>query len=468
LAAIVTANVGRPAAIFSHCDPAGDDSLNKTLGDRRVIAIYALLTRQPKLWEDIYAAPAVGDEWGTRAVQAMLASLKGRATDDAGDLVEDPNTNPYYAGALDGDYGPATSAAVRAFQTDSGNAADGQAGPATRKALFGAYMDWLCTPEPQEVTGSNDEDDAGTAAKPSAGGEDASTSPPPFRMQLSDFLGGLGAQPGDLPKMTLQSCGKFNPVVLLTKDRMEGADKSARNASDAPNRRVLIFFFEQGTMVAASLWPCPKVKESNDACKAAFWPDGDARRQNGAALRQYRITRDTMACRFYDRFARRSPCEGVDSNGFVGIWLHDHFGQRMGARPDSEDPVEQTLGAPYRIVFGVNQVRVGYADKDGLLTEYGIVVRKICRIQWGKQEGANVAAPPETDADADGYYTYDEELFLDTTGSGEDKAPRQLLNLGYIGSEDEAREAFADDYSGSDDDLIAEVHATGRNKPDEG
>jgi hypothetical protein len=37
---------------------------------------------------------------------------------------------------------------------------------------------------------------------------------------------------------------------------------------------------------------------------------GDTRRKNGDTLKLYAETRDTMACRFYDRFARRSPCEG--------------------------------------------------------------------------------------------------------------------------------------------------------------
>jgi hypothetical protein len=61
--------------------------------------------------------------------------------------------------------------------------------------------------------------------------------------------------------------------------------------------------------VADGVWPCPKVKESNAACSSNFWPDGDTRRKNGDARREYKVTRDTMACRFYDRFARRSPCE---------------------------------------------------------------------------------------------------------------------------------------------------------------
>src|SRR5215467_13463111 len=57
LSAVVTANPGCPAALFAHCDPAGDDALNKTLGDRRGIAIYGMLTRQPKLWSYLYDHP---------------------------------------------------------------------------------------------------------------------------------------------------------------------------------------------------------------------------------------------------------------------------------------------------------------------------------------------------------------------------------------------------------------------------
>jgi hypothetical protein len=91
---------------------------------------------------------------------------------------------------------------------------------------------------------------------------------------------------------------------------MSGSDKSTRNADDAPNRRVIIFFFfPKGTTVESGSWPCPKAKESLEKCKAAFWSDGEDRRKNRAALRRYKDTRDTMACRFYDRFARRSPCE---------------------------------------------------------------------------------------------------------------------------------------------------------------
>jgi Putative peptidoglycan binding domain len=275
LGKIVSANQGCPAAIFGHCDPAGSDDLNKTLGDRRAIAIYALLTRQPDLWAYLNDTPQVGDTWNLHMTQAMLAS------------VPDTSGKPYYGGIIDGKSGPETTDAVKRFQQDQGLSADGDPGPDTRKALYKAYMDWLCTPASTDPT-----------AKPT-----------PFAMQPGAFLGGASAGPGDLPKKSLQSCGKYNPVVLLPTSEMNQSDTNSRNEDDAPNRRVILFFFPKETTVDDGQWPCPKVKESNAACSSNFWPDGDSRRKNGDSRREYRVTRDTMACRFYDRFARRSPCE---------------------------------------------------------------------------------------------------------------------------------------------------------------
>src|SRR5438270_7240160 len=46
-----------PLSIFGHADPVGDDDLNKALSGRRATAVYALLTRKPQLWEDLYSKP---------------------------------------------------------------------------------------------------------------------------------------------------------------------------------------------------------------------------------------------------------------------------------------------------------------------------------------------------------------------------------------------------------------------------
>jgi hypothetical protein len=292
----VDKNPDCPAALFGHCDPAGTDDLNKTLGDRRAIAIYALLTRQTAMWADLYDHPQVGDTWGTQALQLMLRGIL------------DKQGKPYYGEehVIDGAYGSGTTAAVKSFQPSAGLPANGQADAATRKALFAAYMEWLCTPEVP-----------------------VGTNPPlAFKMKPNDFLGGGGE--GDLPKMSLQGCSEFNPVVLLTTAEMKAGGKgSQRDIDDAPNRRVVMFFFKKGTTVDPAAWPCPKVKEPLAACKKAFWPDGETRRKSGNEQREYKKARDTMACRFYDRFARRSPCETGQKARHIHILLHDGHPQPM-------------------------------------------------------------------------------------------------------------------------------------------
>lgn len=265
LAALVEANPGCPASLFGHADPVGSDAVNKHISDRRAMAIYAILTRQPDLWEELYSTPVDGDAWGTKAIQTMLATVK------------DASDQSYYGGSIDGHYGRDTTDATKRFQSDAGLAANGQAGKATRKVLFGAYMDALVT------------DESGNR----------------FVMKPEDFLGG-GADAGG--KMAMQGCSRFNPVVLLPTSE-ENAAGGPRNEDNAQNRRVLVFLFRPDRKVDLVDWPCPRVKESVNACKDQFWPDGEHRRQNQKEERQYRVTRDTMACRFYDRFARRSPCE---------------------------------------------------------------------------------------------------------------------------------------------------------------
>lgn len=391
LSGVVAANTGCPAALFGHCDPEGDDALNKTLGDRRAIAIYALLIRQPDSWAYLYDNPQVGDTWDAHMVQCMLGNLP------------DPQGNPYYPGGIDGDYGPQTTDAVKRFQNDQGLSADGKTGKDTRSKLFAAYMDWLCTP------------DGGAS----------------FQMQTADFLGGAGAGPGDLPKMSLQSCGKYNPIILLPNAEMSGSDRSTRHADDAPNRRVMMFFFPKGTKVDESVWPCPEVKESNAACSAAFWPDGDARRKNGDELREYKTTHDTMACRFYDRFARRSPCEVATT---LRIWLQDDSRQRMP-------------NAKYKLAI-CGQTILGTADDQGLLMVQAPPTATTCTLEWG--EVPNTSSSETT-------YSYRRDL--DVRRSPSDRQSRDLDNLAYLGKTQEEQQASFDvDYP---DHTVSDVHDKG-------
>jgi Putative peptidoglycan binding domain len=408
---LLQSNVGCPAALFGHCDPVGSDALNKTLGDRRVTAIYGLLTRQIPLWENLYSKPAVGDTWGTRAIQTMLQTLG------------DGSGNPYYTGTVNNEYGSGTAGAVKRFQTDSGLAPDGQAGPDTRRVLFGAYMAWLCTPP------SSDPTQPSTAA--------------PFTMQISDFLGGASAGKGDLPKLSVQSCGKFNPVLLLANSVMHG-DPTARNAKDAPNRRVMMFLFRAGTKVDPATWPCPLVGATGDACKGAFWPEGDRRRTNGDTERSYKGTQDTMACRFYDRFARRSPCE----RGALKIWLQDRHRQRMPS-------------APYRLTVG-SQTRVGTADSNGLVTVFIATSETTGNIEWGQVPSSSDAKGTSRPAgqSSEPAYLYARQIVI--TPEPPDPVARDYFNLVYWQSADDAKaQAFNADYP---DNQLADVHENGTSK----
>jgi hypothetical protein len=207
--------------------------------------------------------------------------------------------------------------------------------------------------------------------------------------------------------MSLQSCGKFNPIVLLPKAEMKGSARGTRHDDDAPNRRVIMFFFQPGNTVDPNAWPCPKAKESNAACAPMFWPDGDARRQNGDELREYRTTRDTMACRFYERFARRSPCErGLAS---FSIRVYDMAGTSIA-------------DAPFEATIGSRKPAKGTASSEGIVTLHDIVVPSQVSLRWGFK--------PESGHQPD--LVFGLEMFLTHEGLARDEEARQKLNnLGY-------------------------------------
>jgi hypothetical protein len=225
-------------------------------------------------------------------------------------------------------------------------------------------------------------------------------------MQPTDFLGGASAGPGDLPKMSLQGCSRFNPIVLLTSDEMNGDDQATRNADDAPNRRVLVFFFAKGTTLDAGNWPCPKVKETCDACKSAFWSDADQRRANGDGRREYKTTQNTMACRFYDRFARRSPCEGMART--LRVRLFDKY-----CNPMDSVGYEATIGP---------ETHAGTAAASYAIIP-AVVTPATVHLRW---------SPVQDQSTGQTHYEYEMDVYVDfTVDDANEVAARKLHNLGY-------------------------------------
>jgi hypothetical protein len=249
LEALLKQHAGSPVSLFGHADPVGQDDYNKTLSGRRATAIYATLTRRADLWEKLYSSPEGADKWGDPALQTML------------DTTTDPSTADSSTDGSSGD-------PLAPYRSDAGK----------RQQLYKSYMDKLC--------GS-------------------------LVLQKTDFLGG-GQDSGG--KADYQGCGEFNPLVILSSQYNNASDedqKAARNAANAPNRRVLLLLFPKGSSVDPTRWPCPRASEGAGGCRARFWSDGEKRRstQLPDQSRKYDQTHDTFACRFYDRLVDASPCE---------------------------------------------------------------------------------------------------------------------------------------------------------------
>lgn len=112
-------------AVFGHADAIGNEDANKSLSERRAMAVHAFLVKDAGAWEARYTE----DKWGLATTQELLRNLG------------------YDPGALDGKDGPKTQAAVKDFQSKHGLGATGQADAATRKALYSGFMD-LCNTQP--------------------------------------------------------------------------------------------------------------------------------------------------------------------------------------------------------------------------------------------------------------------------------------------------------------------------------
>jgi hypothetical protein len=367
-------HAGAPLSIFGHADPTGKDEYNKTLSGRRAFAVQGVLVRNVSRWESLYDEPLGGDDWGIRAVQHMLGALGA-----------DP-------GVVDGKLGPRTKAAVRDFQTKKALAIDGDPGPATRKALFTDYMDFLC----RDAKGK------------------------PVSLSAADFLA-RGADPklrGDV-----QGCSEFNQILVPSKADAEKFSKPERKTDRdlalLPNRRVMAFLFVPGVSVDPGRWPCPAAEDGPGACRAQFYSDADTRRAPSDVQRVYARTHDTMACRFYDRMARRSPCEVTRTSLMLRLLNEDN---------------EVIPGAIYRVTLSSGEIRRGEASLDGWLIEQNVESPEKVLVEWGYPSEFGISDEARAKRWLyPGPFGYQLEVTLapEQAGSEEVQAEVRLRNLGY-------------------------------------
>src|SRR5262249_15794664 len=137
----------------------------------------------------------------------------------------------------------------------------------------------------------------------------------PIRLMLDRVEHFLGRGVDLEGKGDYQGCGEFNPLLIFSNDESaqfeEAEDKTLRNKANAPNRRVTALIFRAGSCIDPVKWPCPRWNEGTEACAKRFWLDGNDRRSMRfpQVRREFETTKDTFACRFYQRITDHSPCE---------------------------------------------------------------------------------------------------------------------------------------------------------------
>ena len=325
-----------PLSIFGHADPVGDDAYNLVLAQRRARSIHAILTRDVDTWKDLYDHPHGGDDWKKlNAESAMLTAIG---------------------------YSP-SKADIETFQSDFGQNPDGVIGKDSRPVLMKRYMDWLC----------------------------------PVTLKKEAFLGGGKDKKG---KGDYQSCGEFNPVFLLNaKEAKDPKDTkhAKRNQKNSVNRRVVVYFYNPGTVVEVPAWPCPAAPRTTGeataakaTCKKRFWKDSDARleplkeplpeadpgaapppddeattgKEKQSGNREFKERQRTMACRFYHRMAGWSPCEGGKPVTYWAVRVMD-----LDKDVESIDKPKPLANVPFvaTVVGNASKRTVGSTNADGIL-----------------------------------------------------------------------------------------------------
>jgi len=395
-----------PMSLFGHADPVGSDDYNKKLSGNRARAAYGVLTRDLDLWEKLYNE----HDWGLKSTQLILQELERLEAEEAkADEADDDSSSDSAADADDADDAdeeetgsfpvngkdtPAFREAVKRFQqnagADAGLKVDGIAGPNTRKELYRQYMDVL-------------------SSKPDGS---------PFQVEPSNFLGeGKDKQ----LKAAVQGCSEFNPVLILSDQLNKQIDEGpephvVRNSRNAPNRRVVMFFFPAGFKVDPAKWPCPTATAGSADCRKRFWSDSKTRLKPAAALTrtygpiardldesdseldaQTEVTQDTFACRFYDRLARRSPCEAGFNEWVVQLLF-------PGQKTKIEDRT-RVAGIAFEAVTSSGAKTTGTSDPSGVVRirarNKGDTVKLTLHVPHSSSDQAIVDDDPDQQANSD-------------------------------------------------------------------
>jgi len=262
----------------------------------------------------------------------------------------------------------------------------------------------------------------------------------PDPVPKSDFLG-RGADPGG--KADVQGCGEFNPLIILSKPDAKTQTKAQRDASNTPDRRVVVFLFNPLRPVNPALWPCPRATEGPAGCRKRFFPDAARRLAATEQRREHKVPQpgdddptvagDTFACRFYQRIAGPSPCEKLLRSYQLRLF---------------DDIAVPLPFAPFVVASG-RRVIPGRADADAVLTVHDLIVPSTCTVRWGRPAAGD--GPDSPDPTPEDRFDFELDVFVDLPSEDDNDAValQRLHNLGYVlgQSNDEDVTAFQRDYA---------------------
>lgn len=254
-----------------------------------LVELVALCRMLPGCPMTIYGhADPAGEEGYNKLLSGRRATALYALLTRQADLFDYLATHPL--GADDWGKSDIATATMRQHLDQTGDPA-GQS--VTKTQLYRRYMDAVCRDEANS----------------------------PFEIPAGAFL---GHGKDSLGKGDYHGCSEFNPVVVFSAAEAERyqqpSQTAARNEANAPNRRVTVFFFPEGTEIDLDRWPCPRANEGVKACRKRFWSDAKVRLANGPGHREYPTAPDTFGCRFYDRLELDAAPK---SRRTVIVQLHD-------------------------------------------------------------------------------------------------------------------------------------------------
>ena len=216
-----------------------------------------------------------------RPTRAVLGALAGKSDTLSVKAVQTALTEVgLYTGLIDGDYGPATEAAIEEVQREAGLEVDGAFGPETAAALNERYEEEVVPKKPVEEVGdtSADQGDANQLLKAGSKG--------PAVKRLQQRLANLGYRPGTADgafgAQTASAVMAFEKHEGLGRDGVAGpqvrkrlgAPKGAGPRSKGPTPRIEVDLDRQIAFVVSGKGKVTILNVSTGSGETYEQPDG--------------------------------------------------------------------------------------------------------------------------------------------------------------------------------------------------